>query len=189
MTKTICLHAILFLLCGCLTFAQEARSTISGGVFDPSGAPIPGVKITAKEVRTGVLTSTTSDATGAYNLPFLPPGQYKVSAAASGFKEYVRDGITLSASDHPVIDMNLQMGSASETVTVEANSPLLDTADSAIAQSISTKQVEDFPLNGRNPMMVTQLALGVVATATPALVHPFDNARWRPWCRHTRACW
>jgi len=181
MTKTICLHAVLFILCGCLTFAQEARSTISGGVFDPSGAPIPGVKITVKEVRTGVATSTTSDATGAYNIPFLPPGQYKVAATSSGFKEYVRDGITLSASDHPVIDINLQVGSASETVTVEGNSPQLDTADSAIAQSISTKQVEDFPLNGRNPMMVTQLALGVVATATPALVHPFDNGAASAW--------
>lgn len=122
MTKTICRHAVLFILCGCLTFAQEARSTISGGVFDPSGAPIPGVKITVKEVRTGVATSTASDAAGAYNIPFLPPGQYRVAASSSGFKEYVRDGITLSASDHPVIDINLQVGSASETVTVEGSS-------------------------------------------------------------------
>ena len=182
MKKIVCLSTVLqFLLCACTAFAQESRGTISGSVLDPAGATIPGVKVTATEVRTGVATSTVSDADGAYNIPFLPPGQYKLEANARGFKEYVRQGLTLSSSDHPIIDIKLQMGPTSERVTVEATTPLLDTADSAIAQTISTKQVEDFPLNGRNPMMVTQLALGVIATANPTLVHPFDNAAASAW--------
>lgn len=182
MKRIVCPSAVLMLLlCASMTFAQEARGTISGAVLDPTGAAIPNVKVSVTELRTGVVTATTSDSSGAYNLPFLPPGEYKLEATTTGFKQYVRGGIQLSASDHPIIDLKLQMGPTSQTVTVEAASPLLDTADSAVAQTISTKQVEDFPLNGRNPMMVAQLALGVVATANPTLVHPFDNGAASAW--------
>ncbi|PYY21508.1 MAG: TonB-dependent receptor [Acidobacteria bacterium] len=162
-------------------FGQESRGTISGSVLDPAGAAIPAANVTATEMRTGVQTPTKSDASGHYNLPFLPPGEYQIEAAAAGFRSFVRRGITLASSDHPLIDLRLEVGQASQTVTVSADAPMLEVANSSISQSITTKEVEDFPLNGRNPMMVAQLAIGVIATGQPSLVHPFDNGAASAW--------
>jgi len=175
------LCAMIFLFCSLVASGQETRSTISGTVTDPAGAAIPGANVTVTEVRTGVQTPTKTDATGHYNIPFLPPGQYQIEAEASGFRSFVRKGVTLASSEHPVIDVHLEVGQATQTVTVTAEAPILETANSSIGQSITTKEVEDFPLNGRNPMMITQLAIGVIATGQPSLVHPFDNGAASAW--------
>lgn len=180
---------LLFTLLAVLAFsffslqlcAQETRGTISGAVIDPAGAAIPGAAVTATETRTGVQTPTKSDSSGHYNIPFLAPGNYQITAESAGFRNFVRNGIVLDSSGHPVIDIQLQVGQASQTVTVNAENSMLEVANSSIGQSISTKEVEDFPLNGRNPMMVTQLAIGVIATGQPSLVHPFDNAAASAW--------
>jgi len=160
---------------------QEYRSTISGSVTDPSGAAVTGAKITITEVRTNTRTQTTSDKSGQYVVPFLAPGKYQVDVDAPGFKRYIRKAFTLNSGDHPVIDVKLEIGSTSETVNVTDEAPLVDTANSSMGQTITTKEVEDFPLNGRNPMMLAQLAIGVVATGTPSMVHPFDNAGASAW--------
>src|SRR5215475_1447121 len=170
----------IILLTGFAT-AQETRSTISGSVTDPTGAVIPNVRVVATEVRTGVKTPTTTDTAGQYNIPFLPPGQYEVSADAAGFRPFVRKGLTLGASDHAVVDVQMAVGQASQAVEVTADVSLVNTSNASTGQSITTKQVEDFPLNGRNPMMVAQLAIGVIATGTPSLVHPFDNGAASAW--------
>ncbi|MGH9521974.1 MAG: TonB-dependent receptor domain-containing protein, partial [Terriglobales bacterium] len=175
------LLALMLVFCAAGVVAQESRATISGSVLDPSGAAIPGATVTAVETRTGVKTPTKSDATGNFNLPYLPPGLYTLGAEAAGFKGYERRGITLAGGDHPVLDIKLQMGQASEAVTVTEDAPIIETANSSTGQSLTTKQVEDMPLNGRNPMMVAQLAIGVIATGQPGLVHPFDNAAASAW--------
>jgi hypothetical protein len=169
------------LLCASSVVAQESRGTISGAVYDPAGAGVPGAKITVTEVRTGVKTASTSDSAGQYVAPFLPPGDYQVQAEVPGFKGFVRRGIHLASSDHAVIDITLQIGQVNQTVEVTAQAPLIDSANSSVGQSITTKEVEDFPLNGRNPIMVTQLAIGVIATGNPTLVHPFDNGAAAAW--------
>ena len=182
MKHWITFFAVLtFLLCSALLTAQESRATLSGAVTDPSGAAIPGARITATEIRTGVKSSTVSDASGQYTLPFLPPGQYEIQVDEQGYRPFIRKAIQVSSGDHPVIDATLQIGAANDVVTVTAEAPLLDTANASTGQTISTKQVEDFPLNGRNPMMVAQLAIGVIATANPTLVHPFDNGAASAW--------
>src|SRR5436190_1703008 len=172
---------LILLLCSALLVAQESRATISGAVTDPSGAAIPNAKITVTEIRTGIKNSTVSDASGQYTLPFLPPGQYEIQVEEQGYRPFIRKAIQVSSGDHPVIDAALQIGAATDVVTVSAEAPLLDTANASTGQTISTKQVEDFPLNGRNPMMVAQLAIGVIATANPTLVHPFDNGAASAW--------
>lgn len=182
MKRFVCL-ALLALIC--LTgfaIAQETRSTISGTVTDQTGAAIPSAKIAVTEIRTGVRTPSSTDATGSYSIPFLPPGQYELTADAPGFRPYLRKGLTLGASDHAVIDVQLAIGQASETVEVTADAPMLETANSSTGQSITTKQIEDFPLNGRNPMVVAELAMGVVATGNPSTpISPFANAAASGW--------
>src|SRR5262249_53460228 len=169
------------LLCSASLLAQESRATVSGVVTDPTGAAIPNAKITATEIRTGVKSSTVSDTAGQYTLPFLPPGQYEIQVEVQGYRPFIRKAIQVNSGDHPVIDAQLQIGAANDVVTVTAEAPLLDTANASTGQTISTKQVEDIPLNGRNPMMVAQLAIGVIATANPTLVHPFDNGAASAW--------
>ena len=156
-------------------FAQEYRGTISGNVTDAQGAAIPKVKVVATETRTGVKTTAISEDTGAYTIPFLALGTYELSAEASGFKKFVQRGITVSAGEHPVIDIRLDVGALSESVTITAEAPILVTANPSLGQVITTAEVDDVPVNGRTPMMLDKLALGVVDLFEPGPVRPFDN--------------
>ncbi len=166
--------AICTLLAALACYAQESRGTISGAVTDPTGAAVAGAKVVATEVRTGTRVQTVSDSGGQYTLPFLASGQYDLSASVQGFKEFVRKGIQVGAGDHPVIDIRLEIGDTATTVEITADAPLLNTDNASTGQAITTKQVEDIPLNGGTPLMVQQFAIGVIATGTPTLVHPFD---------------
>jgi hypothetical protein len=180
--KLVSFLLILVVVCSALAAgAQESRATLSGLVVDPALAPISGAQITVAEIRTDAKTVTASDSAGQYTVPFLPAGDYEVRAEAQGFKQFVRTAIHLESGSHVIVDVKFQLGSTNETVTVSGEAPLLNSADASIGQGITTQQVEDFPLNGRNPMMATQLAIGVVATANPTLVHPFDNAAASGW--------
>jgi hypothetical protein len=87
----------------------------------------------------------------------------------------VRSGITLSAGAHPVIDIRLDVGAVVDTVEVHADAPILETANPTVGQVITAEEVESFPVNGRTPMMLANLALGVISTFEPGPVRPFDN--------------
>lgn len=115
------------LLCGSL-LGQEYRGTFSGMVSDPQGAAVPRAVVTATEVRTGVKTTAVAEETGAYTIPFLAPGEYELSAEAPGFKRVVRQGLTLSAGEKPVIDIHLDVGTVNESVTVSAAAPMIDSS-------------------------------------------------------------
>jgi hypothetical protein len=169
---------VLVVLAGLVTtalFAQEYRGTFSGSVTDPQGAAIPGAKVVVTETRTGTKATVASDAAGAYSFQFLAPGEYEITAEAAGFKRFVRQGLTLSAGQRPVIDIRLEVGAMSESVTVTAESPLIVAATSAMGQVVTTGEVEDVPLNGRAPIMLSALALGVISTSEGVLNHPFDS--------------
>src|SRR5258708_36888036 len=111
--------------------AQEFRSTIRGSVSDQSGAKIAGASVTATEVRTGTKTATVSDASGQYTIPFLAPGLYQIDVQMVAFGRFVRKGVQLSSSDHPVVDVILQVGTVSQAVEVTADVPLINTENSS----------------------------------------------------------
>lgn len=162
--------------------AQEFRGTISGRVADPSGAVVPGANITITELRTGTASKTVSDSAGQYVVPFLAPGQYEITAEKAGFSRVVRNNISLDAGQHLVLDLTVHVGNVQETVQVTEAVPLLNTANASIGQTITEKEVGDLPLNGRSPMMLAQLAVGVIATSYPSSQnHPFDNNAMAAW--------
>ena len=165
----------LVCLCTAVLNAQEFRGTFSGTVTDRQGAAIAKAKVTATAVNTGVPSSTITEASGAYNIPFLPPGMYSIKAEAPGFKVAVRQGLTLSTGEHPVIDLVLDVGEMTQAVTVTAEVPLVESSTGSTGQVITTEEVEDFPLNGLTPMMLGRLAMGVISTNEPGPVRPFDN--------------
>jgi hypothetical protein len=158
-----------------LLFGQEFRSTLSGVVLDPSGAPVPAAKVTAVNLETGAKSATTSTGEGAYTLPFLAPGRYELVTNVQGFKRQVQGPIQVSTDERRRLDIQLAIGDNAESVTVTADAMMLDTASASTGQVINTKQVENMPINGRTPFLLAQLAIGVVATANPAQVRPFDN--------------
>lgn len=154
--------------------AQEYRGTFSGSVTDSQGAVVPKAAIVATETRTGVKTTASSESTGEYTLPFLPPGEYEISAEADGFKRTVRRGLTLSAGEHPIIDFHLELGAVSESVTVTADAPLVTTSTASVGQSVTTHEVEDIPVNGRAPIMLMTMAMGVIGGGLSGPIRPFD---------------
>lgn len=175
------LLAVLFLLHPMRAAAQEYRGTISGTVTDPTGAVIPGAKVTVTETTSGTTSRTISNSAGQYALPFLAPGTYTIAVKKEGFKTTVHGNIALLATEHLVINEKMQIGSSSETVNVTAATPLLNTANASIGQVITTREVADLPLDGRTPMMLTELSIGVMNTAQPGQARPFDNNAAADW--------
>ncbi|HKE25696.1 MAG TPA: carboxypeptidase regulatory-like domain-containing protein [Bryobacteraceae bacterium] len=167
--------AVPLLFC-CAAFAQEFRGSFSGNVRDAQGAAVAKARVVATATATGVKSETLSEDSGAYTIPFLAPGEYQISAEAVGFKKFVRAGVSLGMGEHPVIDVQMEVGAISDSVTVMADSPLIEAANASIGQVITSEEVEDMPTNGRTPLMLAQLALGAVSTVEPGTqVRPFDN--------------
>jgi hypothetical protein len=130
--------------------AQDARATISGNISDPSGAAIAGVQIKVTSVERGTVVEATSNDAGLYFVRFLQPGAYTLTAERSGFKKFVRSGIALAAADNPGIDIRLELGQTSESVTVTGDVSLLQTETSTRSSTIEARAIEDIPTAGRN---------------------------------------
>ena len=141
--------------------AQGTAASVSGAVTDPSGAQVAGATVTFTNVQTNVAHSTTTNGTGLYRIAGLLPGTYRSSVAIPGFKTSIREGIDLRLEDAVAINVVLELGSATESVTVEATEGNLETSTPTVSQVIEGRQVEDTPLNGRNAMNLVALTPGV----------------------------
>jgi hypothetical protein len=170
-------HVIaLAALCSTSLFAQEFRSTLSGLVTDPQGAAVSGAKVRLRETATNTGYEATSAVDGAFTLPFVPPGDYELSAEASGFKKYVQAGIRIGTNQRLSQNITLSLGAITESITVSADVSQLNTSSASVGQVISTAQLDSMPMNGRTPLSLAQLAFGVVPASDPRFTRPFDNA-------------
>ncbi|MGC2619447.1 MAG: carboxypeptidase-like regulatory domain-containing protein, partial [Acidobacteriaceae bacterium] len=143
--------------------AQNVYATIHGTVTDVSGAVIPNAKVTALNTSTGIATNGTTDGKGYYTFPQLQTGgPYTVSVVASGFQRYEKTGITLRVNDNPEIDAALQVGSNTQTVQVAASAVQVQTSDTQIKTDITSREVEQMPLLGRDASILEKTAPGVV---------------------------
>ena len=154
-------------------FGQSDRGTITGTVTDPAGAVVANAAIQARNDATGVVYETASTTTGNYTIAQLPVGSYEVSATVPGFKKYTRQGITVEVAQVLRIDIPLEVGTASETVTVEADAPLLRTETGDVSHQITAATMNDLPILGigatqagsagiRNPYAATELIPGTM---------------------------
>ena len=159
-----------------VSFAQEFRATISGRVSDSQGAVIPGVKVVATQIATAAKFETVSAADGLYTIPFLPPGIYRLVAENAGFKRYVRDSVSAGANERLGLDIQMEIGAVTETLTVTGETPILQTTTASTGQVITAEQIENMPVSGRTPLALAQLAFGVVPNTDPRFTRPFDNA-------------
>lgn len=169
-------HAVtLFVLLSSAAYSQEFRSTISGAVNDPQGAGIPGAAVVATQAETGAKFRTVSEANGQYTIPFVPPGTYAINATAPGFKTYDHSGFQVTANERLPLDISLELGQTSETMSVSADAAILETSTASAGQVINTRQIENIPMNGRTPLTLAQLSFGVIPNSDPRFNRPFDN--------------
>jgi hypothetical protein len=166
------------LLATAVLSAQEFRGSLTGRVIDPSGLPVPNAKVTILKTDTNTRTDTVTGADGNYTAPFLAPGPYEVSAESSGFKKVVRAGIELGTNERITVDLALQVGTPTESVTITAEAPLLMAATASAGQVITTHEVENLPMNGNTPLALARNALGVIPKQKHLLneVKPYDTA-------------
>lgn len=146
--------------------AQVAGATLSGTVVDPSGAVVLQVRITIKNIATGITTSVTSDAAGFYSAPNLIPGNYEVSASAPSFSTEVRTGITLTVGLQQVLNFVLRVGHVDETIKVSDEPPTVELASSELGAVVNADTLVELPLNGRSWTDLTKLEPGVAEVTT-----------------------
>lgn len=173
MTNRYILAVLALLLLPALLTAQETRGSIVGRVLDSSGAVIPGVSVRATNTATNVTVSTQSNAQGNYDLPYLLPGAYRLTAEQAGFKTFSREGIELRISERISIDIPMEVGAVSEQVTVTAETPLLESATANINQVIDQRRVAELPMAHGNPYLLISLSPGVAHTQNIALDQPW----------------
>ena len=159
-------------------YSQEFRGAISGAVTDATGGTIA-EPIQVTETRTNTKIEAVTESTGQYTAPFLLPGDYDIAAKMTGFKEYVRKGVHVGAGEHPVIDIRLEVGDTTLSVEVTAEVPLVNSENASIGHAITTREVEDLPLNGGSPWMLSQLEIGVIYSpfnSTSSVQQSYDSS-------------
>lgn len=143
------------------THAQAGKAEITGVVRDQNSAVISQARVAVTEVATGQAHSTTVTDNGDYTITNLKPGNYNVSVEADGFKRFVREGVRLATGERVRVDVELQPGAVSESVTVTQDASLLRTESGSLGQVIRSRKIVDIPLNGRNFLSLVTLSAGV----------------------------
>jgi len=152
----------LALICCLSLSSQTINGRFLGTITDQTGAALKGAMVTVTDVQRGTSRTVTTDDDGGYVVPNLSPSNYKIRAEAKGFKTLERPSVGLEVAQDIRIDLTLQTGSVSETVVVTEDVPLLNTTSSTLGGTLSNKEINDLPLNGRNYENLLQLRPGVM---------------------------
>ena len=161
-------------------FAQTDRGTITGTIIDPAGAVVANAAIEARNTGTGAVYQVASSATGNYTIPNLPTGTYELSVTVPGFKKFVRSGLSIQAAQTIRVDGAMEVGSATESVTVTEAAPLLKTESGELSNTVATKTMDTLPLLSvgqnssgiRNPFNLVALLPGAFYQPSPSFTGP-----------------
>ncbi len=156
----------LVVLTGSPAWAQ-ATAELSGRVADESGAVLPGVTVTATQTDTGFTRTVVTGDGGAWIMPNLPIGPYRLEISLQGFRTYVQTGIVLQVDARPTINATLAVGSVEETVSVEAAAPIVDVRSAGISAVVEQERIVELPLQGRQVTDLIVLAGAAVETGRP----------------------
>jgi len=160
MSRYTCLATVLVAFASLLP-AQTSLGTITGTIIDQNGAGVPGASISVTLKASNLRYTGTSFQDGTYSVGQLPPGGYELNATASGFKSFKQTNITIEVSQRLRIDINLEVGSISESINVTAEIPRIQTEDSSLGTTVERKRIEELPLNGRHVFNLVKLVAGV----------------------------
>jgi hypothetical protein len=162
------LFTMLALFSGPHVNGQDATGRVVGIVYDQSGAVIADAHVTVTNVATHISRETTSDGTGFYQVLALPIGSYTVSVERQGFRSAATAQSKLEINQTLKIDIKMEVGSATETVTVESTTGTVETINPTLGSTVSDRTVQDMPLNGRNALDLALLQPGVLPADNPA---------------------
>jgi hypothetical protein len=161
--------------------AQEFRATVAGHVLDTTGKAIPDAEVQAVNLANNETHTAKTNDSGSYTVPLLQPGDYRLTITSKGFKQYVRDRLTLTVGQIAGVDATLQLGEVTQTVEVTGNAEMLDTQSASGGGVVNTTQVTELPLNARNPFMLGNMMSGVTFTGASIWQRPFDNGAIAQW--------
>jgi hypothetical protein len=174
--------SIAMLLAACAAapaLGQAVSGTILGTVTDATGAVRSNAKVTVVNEGTGLTRTVNADASGEYTVPSLPTGRYTVMAEVTGFKTLAISNIELGVDQRARVDLKLETGAISETMTVVGESPLLQTSSSELGTTVTNQQIEALPLNGRNFVNLTRTVPGVLRGIPGANIDGAGSLAWR----------
>jgi len=171
-----------------LVRSQTPDGQITGRISDTAGARIPKAAVTAVNVATGVKTATVTNEEGNYRLRNLIPGVYRLEAEAPGFKRFVRQPIEVRVGDILTIDVGLELGAVTESITVTAEAPLLEAASSSLGKVVDNRRIMDLPVPGGSVFYLMQMTPGVISTASPTNLYNANEMGPPPaWPSRARA--
>ena len=162
MARSLAVLIVVMVLSSAPCNAQSTNATVGGQITDQQGLAVPGVTIVLTNLNTGVTYEAKTNGDGIYNAPNLPPGIYRANVTRDGFKSIVKGDIELHVQDIASINFQLQIGSVSETVTVQAGGLVINTTDASVSTVVDHSYVENMPLNGRSFQDLILLTPGVV---------------------------
>jgi hypothetical protein len=162
------LLAAFGVFCGTQLSAQDATGRVVGIIYDQSGGVIADASVTVTNVATHISRETTSDSTGFYQVLSLPVGDYTVSVQHQGFRSATTAQSKLEINQTLKLDIKMEIGSATETITVESTTGTVETINPTLGSTVSERTVQDMPLNGRNALDLALLQPGVLPADNPA---------------------
>lgn len=156
------LTSVLIVLCFLSQLGAQSTARIVGTVRDSTGAAVPGATVIATNVQTSLSETRVTTIDGGYLFPLLPVGQYQVQVSKEGFKKIVRSGIVLAVNDNAAVDVTLDVGAVSESVTVSGAAPLLETQSGTLKGLVDEQRIVGLPLNGRDVTQLLSVQAGVI---------------------------
>src|SRR5215510_6462178 len=178
--KVLCLLSALGL--GALPVFAQARSSsadLTGVVLDPTKTILPGARVTATNLATGLARSAISDASGAYRIPLLPPGAYEVKVEVNGLNTQIKKDVTLTVGQTLTLNFDMKLGGPKETIVVETDEPLGEPERTHQASTITQRPINELPINGRNFLDFAKLTPAVVEespTITSVQIGPLTTS-------------
>ncbi len=162
--STVFFARIALLLALATSVFGQALTQVNGSVTDPSGAAVVGATVEATNLATSITRETKTDNSGLYVFPQIAPGAYRFTVSAAGFSKSTVDNITLLVNTPSTINIRLELGAVTETVSISAEATQVNTVDSSIGNAIANKPIVQMPLNARNIVGLLALQPGVVFT-------------------------
>ena len=160
--KTVLFILVALLMMAPVAFAQGVSGRLLGAVEDASGAAVTNATVSVINQDTGAATRYTTDSHGGFTADLLPPGNYRVEVDASGFRKTVSTGNIVTVDNTTRVDMALQLGTATESVVVQGENPLVDTTSSSMGEVLNEKSISSLPLNGRIFSQLVQTTPGAI---------------------------
>src|SRR5689334_3494362 len=177
--RVLCL-SVLSLIAASAIYGQSDRGTMTGTIIDPAGAVVGSAAVKARNTETSAVYPVASSSTGNYTIPSLPAGTYELTVTVPGFKKFVRTGLIIQAAQTIRVDAALEVGSATESVTVSEATPLLKTESGELSATIATKTMDTLPLLSvgsnssgvRNPFYMVSLVPGAYVQPSAPFTGP-----------------